>query len=347
MSTGFHYTDLRSTGISLRPDETTRLEQVAQHIAHECDGRSLHDADLLHAVELATAALPPTVRKALISFRDKGNAAGCLLLTGLPVGPLPATPDSDEREPAWWEVPVPTLSQLMVMSVLGRSLAYSDEKLGNLVQDICPKKGAERRQENSGSVLLDLHTEDAFHPHPPHFVSLLCLRGDRDDVSATVTAGMGDVRPLLDAQTVDALREPEFRTRFSTSFVSDRTDAVQTGPMPVLTGADECPDLRVSFHGTVAVTPRARAALGRLRLAMERSLKGLVLQPGDLVVLDNRRAVHGRTAITPYFDGMDRWLRRSFAVTDLRPVNGRLGEGRRYRPVTGGHLGTDERCLPA
>ncbi|MGP4001357.1 TauD/TfdA family dioxygenase [Streptomyces sp. 8N706] len=336
MSKDFTYADARLGGIPLTSEESALVERTALVVAQEYEGCSLHDTDLLHAVELAAVSLPASVRRALISFRDVGNASGCLLLTGLPVSPLPATPDPAENEPPWSELPVATLSQLMVMSVLGRSISYTDEKCGHLVQDVCPKKGAENRQENSGSVLLELHTEDGFHPNPPHFLSLLCLRGDHDGVAATVTGGIGDVLPSLDAETVAALRRPEFRTRFSTSFVPDEAVEMLTDPMPVLHGFGEYPDLRVDFNGTIATTPRAQTALDQLEHAIMRSLKGLVLRPGELIILDNRRAVHGRTDFTPRYDGTDRWLRRSFVLTDLRPVNGHLGQGRSHNPVATG-----------
>ncbi|MHC0432446.1 TauD/TfdA family dioxygenase [Streptomyces sp. O3] len=347
MTEDFRYADIRSAGILLNPEESEHLEQAALHLAAEYTRRSLHDTDLLRAVELAAAALPTPVRKELISFRDSGNSSGSLLLRGLPVGSLPATPDRVEDEPVWSDVPVATLTQLMVMSVLGRSFSYSDEKSGHLVQDVCPKKGAENRQENSGSVLLELHTEDGFHPNPPHFLSLTCLRGDHEGVAATVTCGIRDALPLLDAETIATLREPEFRTRFSTSFVHDGSIEVLTDPGPVLTGSEESPELRVDFHGTVATTPRAQGALDRLEQAMMQSLKGLVLQAGDLIIVDNRQAVHGRTGFTPQYDGADRWLRRSFAVTDLRPLNGEFLEGRIHQPVVATGVTDDAQPIAA
>ncbi|MET7618414.1 TauD/TfdA family dioxygenase [Streptomyces sp. NPDC005408] len=347
MSKEFTYADARLGGIALTNDDSERIAQSAMAVAGTYEGCSLHDTDLLHAVELAAAALPASVRRELISFRDNGNPSGCLLLTGLPIGELPPTPDRTEDEPPWTRIPVATLAQLMVMSVLGRSISYSDEKGGDLVQDVCPKHGAERRQENSGSVLLELHTEDGFHPSAPHFLSLICLRADHDGVAATVTAGIGDVLPSLDAETVAALRRPEFRIRFSTSFVQDESAEVLTPLMPVLSSGPGCPDLRVDFNATIATTPPAQAALDRLEDAMLLSLKGLVLQPGDLVVIDNRRAVHGRTDFTPRYDGDDRWLRRSFVVTDLRPVGGRLEQGRSHKPVTQKRVPAQERPLTA
>ena len=42
-----------------------------------------------------------------------------------------------------------------------------------------------------------------------------------------------------------------------------------------------------------------------------------MLEAGDLLVVDNRRAVHGRSEFRARFDGTDRWLQRTFVVDDL------------------------------
>ncbi|WP_198347609.1 hypothetical protein [Nocardia terrae] len=39
---------------------------------------------------------------------------------------------------------------------------------------------------------------------------------------------------------------------------------------------------------------------------------------GSVLLTFRRVTVHGRTAFHPRYDGADRWLRRTFAVTDLR-----------------------------
>jgi L-asparagine oxygenase len=40
------------------------------------------------------------------------------------------------------------------------------------------------------------------------------------------------------------------------------------------------------------------------------------LQPGQILFIDNRRAVHGRSPFFPKYDGKDRFLIRSFATLD-------------------------------
>lgn len=325
------YRDARAGALVVPRGDARLIEDEARKLARDRAGASLHDEELLLAIELATAGLSGGLRRRLLEFRDHGNDDGTLLLRGMPLGQVPPTPTGRPAGYRWTDLPVPTVGQLMVMSLLGRAVSYIDEKQGHLVQDICPQPGAEDRQENSGSALLELHTEDGFHPHQPHFLSLLCLRGDRGGEAVTVSGSLRAVLGDLDEATTARLRRPEYRIRFSSSFTGSRTADSYSPAMPVL-GADG--ELQVDFHASEGLTAAATAALGRLREAVLDRLVGVVLEPGELLIVDNRLAVHGRSAFTPRYDGQDRWLRRSFVVADLRPVQPYLAEGRAHEAIT-------------
>ncbi len=270
----------------------------------------------------------------LVSFRHHGSDSGALLLRGLSVDELPVTPDDGAHRGSWSELAVSTITQLMIMSALGGIIAYADEKEGRLIQDICPMPGAELRQENSGSCLLELHTEDGFHPNKPHFISLMGLRADHDRQAKTVVAGVREVVPFLSDDHLARLRAPEFRIKLASSFVGDARE-VWSPPLPVLSGSQQDPDLCVDFHAMSGTTPEAEAALQELRGHVEAALRELVMEPGDLVIIDNRKAVHGRTTFTPRYDGKDRWLRRCFTVSDIRATRPLLYPGSRvHRPLT-------------
>jgi L-asparagine oxygenase len=68
--------------------------------------------------------------------------------------------------------------------------------------------------------------------------------------------------------------------------------------------------------GTDQDADDALRALGR---AVEQMQTSIALDAGDLLVVDNTVAVHGRTPFEPRFDGTDRWLQRTFVVSDLTP----------------------------
>jgi L-asparagine oxygenase len=302
--------------------------------AKYADADGLDNHELLVDVEVAMRRMSPELIAALVDFRLTGSRDGVMKLRGLPLDdPLPPTPVGGAFFGSWRELKVSTVTQLMTMSILGDVVSYKDEKEGFLIQDVCPLPGAEKRQENSGSCLLKLHTEDGFHPHKPHFISLLCLRPDHFRQALTVAGGIRAAVPLLDSRHLQTLREPYFRTRLSSSFVgSERT--VYSPPMPVLSGSSSDPDLCIDLHATEAMTEAADSALAALSGHLIQSLVGTVLGRGDMLIIDNRKAVHGRTPFSPRYDGQDRWLRRCFTVTDVRASSPLLyPESRVHRPL--------------
>jgi L-asparagine oxygenase len=319
----------REVTIVLDHGEQARMACRLDELAARLDNRRLDDHHLLTEVEVAARALPARLLSRLVGFRVAGNGHGMLLIRDLPVdSPLPLTPKSGCLS-YWPAAARSTLTQLAVMSVLGHVIAYADEKHGDLVQDICPTAGQEHRQENTGSMLLELHTEDGFHPFKPEIISLICLRGDHEQTAATVTASIKSVLSLLPESALRALREPIYRIRFSTSFVGLDGPPRHSPPLPVLSGPGNDPDLCVDFHAMEATRSDGAAAFEALREAMIAALIGVVLTPGDLLVVDNRVAVHGRTGFVPRYDGKDRWLRRCFAVADLRPSRALRGPASR------------------
>ncbi len=64
--------------------------------------------------------------------------------------------------------------------------------------------------------------------------------------------------------------------------------------------------------------PRAQRAFAALVPALDARLVDIVLEPGDICFIDNRRAVHGRRAFKARYDGGDRWFKRMNVTRDLR-----------------------------
>jgi hypothetical protein len=90
--------------------------------------------------------------------------------------------------------------------------------------------------------------------------------------------------------------------------------------VPLLCGNPRSPYVRIDpyFMRIPAGDPRAEQALARAVEAIEDNLMDIVLEPGDVLILDNFRVVHGRRAFYPRYDGRDRWLKRINVTRDLR-----------------------------
>lgn len=247
-------------------------------------------------------------------FSRAQRLGGVLLCRGLDVGevgPTPAGPRAAVSKDS-----VSERSLLSLASLLGRVVGYAPEHEGDVVQNIVPvKQLATEQSSTSSSVTLAFHTEAAFHPHKPRYLLLLCLRGDPE--AATTYALRSDVLALLTEQTKQDLARKEYCTGVDSSY--NPGPGAVSKPHAVL-GAGVTPVWCWDEELTQGSTTRAREALLDLAMAVAACSKAVVLEEGDLLVLDNNSVVHGRSPFSPRFDGTDRWLQRSFVVPDLAAV---------------------------
>ncbi|MGW5117571.1 TauD/TfdA family dioxygenase [Streptomyces noursei] len=277
-------------------------------------GDRVDDPDWVARARHAWEDVSAEVRRTVREFRRRSGADGALVLRGLPIGarhlpPTPMVQGSVQHHPSL------TAAMLLLFAVgLGDPAAFAAEKSGALVQDVVPVPGQEEVQGNVGAVELTFHTENAFHPHRPDYVMLLCLRPDHEGVAELRTSCARRVLPLLTPGTRETLGRPEFVTEAPPSF----GPAVEGTAHAVLTGDPADPDWRIDEAATRAVTPEARMALAELAAVAHRTYTAVRLRPGDLAIVDNRVTLHGRSAFTPRYDGRDRWLQRTFAFSDLR-----------------------------
>ncbi|MGD9486167.1 TauD/TfdA family dioxygenase [Streptomyces sp. TRM70308] len=326
------------TASVIRLDDAERAELAALAGA-VCDTAPglVDDPRCVAAARALSGELPVRLRARLRHFAWDAGANASLLVRNLPVDPaaVPATPTvagSVQRAAT-----TPAAALLLVGMALGEVISYDKEKSGALVHDVVPVPGMESFQGNAGSTRLNMHTENAFHPLRPDFVGLLCLRNDHDDVARLRLASVRTVVPLLPEPVRAVLREPRFTIAAPASF------ALPPGseePRGLLTGSPDDPDLTVDFSSTTPLDEEAAEALRLLEKAVDRGYRELLLAPGDLALVDNRMALHGRNAFQPRYDGADRWLQRIFVHIDhrrsraLRPDGGQVLRSAARHPRT-------------
>ncbi|MWA14446.1 TauD/TfdA family dioxygenase [Streptomyces sp. BA2] len=309
--------------LTLTDPERREFDAVAQQLATTTP-ELIDDAKWVAAARELSAHLPPRLRQVVRAYRHDPGEDGTLLLRNLPVDPevlptTPTVPESVEREAT-----VPAAVAVLIAAELGEIAAYRNEKSGALVQNVVPVPGRESSQSNAGSTPLELHVENAFHPHRPDFVGLLCLRADPDNAAGTLVSSFRRTLRLLDPATREVLHQERFTTVPPPSFRSGDSAVAHA----VLTGDPEDPNVKVDFNATAAVDTEAAAALERLRDAFVEASTSVPLRSGEMVFVDNRLAIHGRSAFTPRYDGQDRWLHRTFVLLDNRRTRGsRPGNG--------------------
>lgn len=289
--------------------------------------------DFVLEAQVLASALSEPLRRSLLTFRRFGHPSGAMLIREVPLGIVPSTPNL--REAATADARAASSALSVLVALLGDQYGFRPELGGAIVQDMVPLRGFETQQISvSSSVDLKTHVEMAFSPFRADYVALLCVRQDHDRRAATTLSSIEGMLPRLDGCAIEVLREHRFRTKVDASFLigDNRTEDVWVDPIPVFEGAAHRPRLRVDFaetEGKDAVAADALAALSRAALEPQTRVR---LRAGDLLIIDNNRALHGRTPFVPRYDGRDRWILRTFITKDLRrsecvrPHDGRIVE---------------------
>jgi hypothetical protein len=273
------------------------------------------DEELVHAAALGGRHLPFEVDDALLRFTVTPPRSGALLIRNAPIGDLPPTPPTPEA-PVAKDLST-ELTLLTVARRLGQPVGYVPEHGGRIVQNIVPTRSDTDSQTSTSSRSnLMFHTETAFHPYRPRYLLLLCLRGDPS--AHTTLASVHDIMDRLPDDVVEVMFQPRFRTAVDASFLAGRLN--ELGPArPLVTGTRDEPTFVFDADLTVGIDTIADDVLIAVRSAIADVETSVVLEPGDLLVVDNNVAVHGRSPFSARFDGTDRWLQRSFVVADLAP----------------------------
>jgi hypothetical protein len=270
----------------------------------------------LDAARLAYFSMPTELQAAISTFKSRSNDYGALLIRNLPVGNVPRTPSDPIGRPEKTHESEFWLA--MTACALGEPFAYAQEKRGNLYQNVVPtRENADKLSSESSVILLDYHTEAAFHPFKPDYVLLLCLRQDHEARARTSNAGIRMALPLLSLQDRWELQQRQFRTGVDFSFGSPNMEQGNGPLLSVLGGNPYDPELTYDLDLMVAETDAGNRALWSLRRAVAEVGSYVALTEGDLLVVDNRRAVHARSEFTPRYDGWDRWLQRMCVTRDL------------------------------
>ncbi|MFE3071899.1 guanitoxin biosynthesis L-enduracididine beta-hydroxylase GntD [Streptomyces sp. NPDC059247] len=315
-------------------EEKAAIEELLAHpeVARRDPGeQGFHD----DAWELA-ARVPVGLRRFLEDFRRNDSAAAFLLrgfgVDDEAVGPTPRN---------WSEAASGgrTRREELFLAVIGKCLgevfSWPTLQNGRMIQNVLPIEGEEAQQSGHGSdVLLEWHTEDAFHPYRCDYLSLFGVR-NHDRVPTTLASVREvklspEVRRVLSERRFYILPDDEHLRQLAVHRPDDpgllRVRAMRDNPEPVavLFGAADSPYLRIDpyFMRCVDGDAGAELALKELVAELERAQQDVVVDAGTLLVVDNYLAVHGRRSFTARYDGTDRWLQKAVITRDLRRSRG-------------------------
>ena len=301
--------------LDLTPSEIETLLTLSKNITAS---PSTEQELFCSQVKEQTKNLPKRIKSALESFDS------FLLIKTIPMSETPETPNGNKYKIG--ETTILAKVQAILVSAIGDMIAYEAEGNGHLFQDVVPLKSMETEQTSLGSnAELEIHTEQAFSNLKPDILSLACLRGDPN--AYTHIFPVAEIIKNTTAEEQQILREPLWYTGVDLSFKLNNTTKTGSsyfiegdirGPMPIISGPENNPKLDFDQDLMRSPDPRAKEMIKKIiNLYYQHKLRHN-LTPGEIILIDNNRAVHGRSAFSPKYDGKDRFLIRSFATFDLK-----------------------------
>jgi len=304
--------------LELHTEDQRRINEFLRRHAFNPFESNASFEHFLNQSFLLLNVLPSEVITALLEFRRNGNDDGVLVIRGLPIDDrrIGLTPQHWSMKYQMKQYYETEMYLLGVASILGEVFSFSTQHEGNLVQNVVPLQADMYDQVGTGSkVFLEWHTEDAFHKLAADFIGLLCLRSNIAAATTFASIRMMDIP--------DKYKHCLFQRKFQAGIdkAHGGSGRPEDGPViSILSGRYDDPELRIDTSCVRALPgeTEAQAALDYLIEEMSSVARQLVLHQGDLLFMDNKRVVHGRTAFTPRFDGTDRWLQRVSIATDFR-----------------------------
>lgn len=287
--------------------------------------------------------VPERIKNILMDFAKKGSESGFLLfknisfdnissLLSLPISStvlLPKTPVDNNNKIG--ETTILAYIQSILINVIGEMISYEAEGYGRLFQDVVPVKKMENQQTSVGSnTELEIHTEQAFSKLRPDILSLACIRGDL--LAQTYILPVNYILEQMDNDEKEKLRLPLWKTGVDLSFKLNGNDFIEgdiRGPFPIISGDDIDPKLLFDQDLMFGINEESNNLIKKIIDIYYKRRNQHNLQRGEIILIDNLRAVHGRSSFYPKYDGNDRFLIRCFAVYDYEFTRYARGNGER------------------
>jgi L-asparagine oxygenase len=310
--------------VELTNDEIEVMTELAMNIS---ENPSISPELYCLQVKSASQRVPQRICTLLQNFAHKGTNTGFLLIRRIPIDQLTSTPENNNCKIG--EQTLLAKIQSIFVSVISNMIAYEAEGYGRLFQDVIPVKSMEKNQTSiSSSVELEIHTEQAFSKLRPDILSLACLRGNAK--AYTYILPVNSIINNVTDTELEMLKTPLWNTGVDLSFKLNGHEFIDgniRGPMSIIRG-DKDPrleneDPRVVLDDPLLVfdqdlmtgiTYESNEIIQKIVDIYYKHRLSHNLTPGEIVFIDNNRAVHGRSPFIPKYDGLDRFLVRCFGV---------------------------------
>ncbi|MEC6746822.1 TauD/TfdA family dioxygenase [Pseudomonas qingdaonensis] len=248
---------------------------------------------------------------------------------------LPETPSAFAPVPEVAATIAARATAIVALAMLNaQTVSYGSENDGHLFVnlvvlpgdgDFATKSKSDMRGHTDGvyfPIRGQVHElEERFAPSP----DFVCLSGLRnpDGVSTTVMP-LSSVLALLSPEDVEELTKPQyvlrpqktFRLGFKKLFGSDSKFLKPLAGVQLLFEGDDGHWIRFSHSAAETeddASPAGRA-IRNFETACQGCVNSIVIAPGDVVIVNNRIGLHGRSEVGGEAGGTSRWLLRTYGL---------------------------------
>ena len=291
------------------------FEILSNSISETITVRPSEDPEIFCS-QLKQIPLPEPIQERLTNFARNGSESGFILFQNILEPNLPRTPPGNHYHVG--ETTILSKIQGVMMSKMCEMIAYEAEGYGKLYQDILPIYSMASVQTSVGSnTELEIHTEQAFSQLRPDMISLACLRGDIN--AFTYILPVNRILKNITKKEMELLYQPLWKMGVDLSFKLHGKEFIEgdiRGPFAILNGSRNDPQLIFDQDLMFGMTEESHKLIAKIVAIYYQHRITHNLKPGEIIFIDNRRAVHGRSSFSPNYDGYDRFLIRCFGTFD-------------------------------
>ncbi|OZU09760.1 hypothetical protein CCO48_26090 [Salmonella enterica subsp. enterica serovar Altendorf] len=198
---------------------------------------------------------------------------------------------------------VSELTLSCITGVLGYNIfSYLQEKKGAFFHDITLVKVLELSKSGNGVVDFSFHTDAAYlkHKFRPEVLSLLCLNNECN--TGTQIVSLDNLIKNISGKTINVLKSNEFFIKSPDSF-----EIRKESQTAILYENDNRIEIQFSLETTTPLIDNAQKAIVELTEAANDIAETLMWKPGNFLIFNNRRTLHGRRVA----EGKS-WLQRCY-----------------------------------
>lgn len=318
---------------SIHANEISVFEELIADL--KSSFKSVEQAYFADCCQLIAHELPIRIRKLFNDFRNQRLNNGYMVLEGFPIDDVNIG-DTPQHWDSPWINPMTLreeIFQCLISSALGDIFGWLTQENGRFLRHIVPiEKDRFEQLGGSSDVILLWHIEEAFHPMRADMMTLMCYRNN--EKAMTNICSLADLEIPEDYWTI--LSQPRFTIQPDKSHLPENNKSnmwqldeahfkkiksfmENPNPVAVLNGCKGNEQLLIdeAFMEALPGDFEAKEALDWLHKHMTERKHAIVMKPGEILLIDNRVTVHGRSSYVPHYGPKARWLRRVNITTDL------------------------------